>query len=419
MLIDVSKLDEEQRRRIIKKLVEKLGLSQAAKMLNVGRSTLYRYVNSDQSIPLDIVRKAAEMLAQDELSDAIYGLKVVEVDATTALSVVVKAMKDEKFRNFFVSILYQYLGDYLKNVSSTYIVTEEDVKKFEKLLQGKSKSTIVMRMRYLRIALTKLGYELSPDSIRDLIAELSEDSSNVARHTANSLKLFIKTVVKEKNLQLAQLLYNSFKVPKSKYKYKPQPLTLETLRRIFDNIDHLGAKAFFLLLSESGLRVGEVYSLKMNQLDLENRIIKVMKESETKRAYISFIHTETKKWLQEVYFPYREEFIRTYEHVVGQIGADVEAWKQKLFPFQLADLRSSIKEGMRKVLGKEFRLYDLRSFFASYLIKNGVSPMIVNILQGRAPPAQFQILQNHYFVMSEIELKKIFDEKGPKLLSPK
>jgi integrase len=223
------------------------------------------------------------MLAQDELSDAIYGLKVVEVDATTALSVVIKAMKDEKFQNFFVSILYQYLGDYLKNVSSTCIVTEEDVKKFEKSLQEKTKSIIDMRMRYLGIALTKLGYELSPDSFRDLIAELSEDSCNIARHTANSLKLFIKTIIKERNIQLAQLLYNSFKVPKFKYKYKPQSLTLETLRRIFDNIDHLGAKAFFLLLSESGLRVGEVYSLKMDQLDLENRIIKVMKESETKR----------------------------------------------------------------------------------------------------------------------------------------
>nr|WP_011225135.1 tyrosine-type recombinase/integrase [Sulfolobus islandicus]CAG38170.1 integrase [Sulfolobus islandicus] len=419
MLIDVTKLDEEQRKRILKKLIDKLGLTLAAKMLGVGRSTLYRYVNTNQSIPLEVVKKATEMLAPDELSDAIYGLKVVEVDATTALSVVIKAIKDEKFRNFFVSILYQYLGDYLKSASSTYIVTEEDVKKFEKSLQGKSKSTIDMRIRYLRMALIRLSYELSPDGIRDLLAELSEESSNIARHTANSLKLFIKTVVKEKNLQLAQLLYNSFKVPKSKYKYKPQPLSVDTLRKIFDSIDHLGAKAFFLLLAESGLRVGEVYSLKMDQLDLENRIIKVMKESETKRAYISFVHKETKEWLQGVYFPYREEFIRTYEHVVKQIGADVEAWKQKLFPFQLADLRASIKEGMKKVLGKEFRLYDLRSFFASYLIKNGVSPMIVNILQGRAPPAQFQILQNHYFVMSEIELQKIFDEKGPKLLSPK
>mgnify|MGYP001772572386 FL=1 len=417
MLIDVSKLDDEQRKRILRKLVEKLGLAQAAKQLGVGRSTLYRYVNTDQSVPLEVVKKAAEMLAPDELSDAIYGLKVVDVDATTALSVVIKAIKDEKFRNFFISVLYQYLGDYLKSAASSYVVTEEDVKRFERALREKSKQTRGMRMRYLRLALTRLGYELSPEGIRDLLAELSEESTSVARHTANSLKLFIKTVVREKNLQLAQTLYNSFKVPKSKYKYKPQPLTLETLRRIFDSIEHLGAKTFFLLLAETGLRVGEVYSLKLDQVDLENRVIRVMKESETKRAYISFLHVETARWLRETYLPYREEFVRRYEFAVRQIGADAEAWKQKLFPFQLPDLRASIKEAMRKVLGKEFRLYDLRSFFASYMIKNGVSPMIVNLLQGRAPPAQFQILQNHYFVVSEIELQRIFDEKGPKLLS--
>lgn len=417
MLIDVSKLDDEQRKRILRKLVEKLGLTQAAKQLGVGRSTLYRYINTGQGVPLEVVKKAAEMLAPDELSDAIYGLKVVEVDATTALSVVIKAMKDEKFRNFFISVLYQYLGDYLKSVASSYVVTEEDVKRFERVLREKSKQTRGMRMRYLRLALTRLGYELSPEGIRDLLAELSEESTSVARHTANSLKLFIKTVVREKNLQLAQTLYNSFKVPKSKYKYKPQPLSLETLRRIFDSIEHLGAKTFFLLLAETGLRVGEVYSLKLDQVDLEARVIRVMKESETKRAYISFLHVETAKWLREAYLPYRDEFVRRYEFAVRQIGADAEAWKQKLFPFQLPDLRASIKEAMRKVLGKEFRLYDLRSFFASYMIKNGVSPMIVNLLQGRAPPAQFQILQNHYFVVSEIELQRIFDEKGPKLLS--
>lgn len=112
------------------------------------------------------------MPAPDKLSDAIYGLKLVEVDVTTALSVVIKAMKDEKFRNFFVSILYQCLGGYLKNVSSTYIVTEDDVNKFEKSLQGKSKSTMAMRMRYLRLRVTRLGYELNPDRFRDLLAEL-------------------------------------------------------------------------------------------------------------------------------------------------------------------------------------------------------------------------------------------------------
>jgi len=52
----------------------------------------------------------------------------------------------------------------LKSASSTYIVAEDDEKRFEKLLQGKSKSAIDMRMGYLRMALTKLGlgYKLSP-----------------------------------------------------------------------------------------------------------------------------------------------------------------------------------------------------------------------------------------------------------------
>jgi len=87
MLIDPTKLDDGQRKRVVKRFMEKLGLTQAARELGVGRSTLCRYVNTDQNIPLEVVRKAAEMLASDELSDAIYGLKVVDVDFTTALSV--------------------------------------------------------------------------------------------------------------------------------------------------------------------------------------------------------------------------------------------------------------------------------------------------------------------------------------------
>ncbi|ADB88751.1 conserved hypothetical protein (plasmid) [Saccharolobus islandicus L.D.8.5] len=38
-------------------------------------------------------------------------------------------------------------------------------------------------------------------------------------------------------------------------------------------------------------------------------------------------------------------------------------------------------------------------------------------MQGRMAPGQFKILQQHYFVISDIELKKVYDEKAPKLLS--
>jgi integrase len=413
--VDVNKLSDEQKIRILRKVIEKYGLSYVARELGVDRSTLYRYVSGKvRKVPDNVIAAATEMLNLEELSDVLYGFRTVEVDPTVALSVVIKALRDEGFRNFFLTLLYQYMGDYLRTTTNTYIVSEEDVKKFETLLSDKSKSTKDMRLRYLRRALAELGYELSPDGIREVIA--GAETPNIARHTANSLKLFIKTVVREKNPALAHLLYSSFTVPKGKYKHRPENLSIEVLKKVFNAIEHLGAKAYFLLLCETGLRTGEVYSITMSQLDLEHRIIRLMKESETKRAYITFVHPETANWLREVYLPYRAEFVRKYEYAVRQIGQDVEKWKEKLFPFQLSDMRASIKEAMRKALGKEIRLYDVRSFWASYMLKQGVSPMIINLLQGRAPPEQFKILQQHYFVISDIELQQIYDKHAPKLL---
>ncbi len=415
--IDVNKLDSEQKIRILKKAIEKYGLSYVAQKLGIDRSTLYRYVAGKvKKVPDEIISITAEMLSLEELSDALYGLKTVDVDPTTAMSVIVKALKDEGFRNFFLTLLYQYLGDYLKTTTNTYIVSEDDVKKFEIILNEKALSTRKQRMRYLNRALSELGYELSPDGIRELLSEA--ETPNIARHMANSLKLLIKTVVREKNISLAQLLYTSFKVPRGKYKHKPENLDLETLKKIFKEINHLGAKTYFLVLCETGLRVGEAYNIMLDQLDLEHRVIKLMKENETKRAYISFIHEKTAEYLKNIYLPYREEFVRKYENSIKQIVNDIEKWKQKLFPFQLPDLKVSIKEAMKKVLGKEFRLYDIRSFWASYMLKKGVSPMIINLLQGRAPPEQFKILQNHYFVISDIELQQIYDKYVPKLLDP-
>jgi Helix-turn-helix. len=211
--VDVNKLSDEQKIRILRKVVEKYGLSYVARELGVDRSTLYRYVSGKvRKVPDNVIAVAAEMLNLEELSDVLYGFRTVDVDPTIALSVVIKALRDEGFRNFFLTLLYQYMGDYLRTTTNTYIVSEEDVKKFETLLSNKSKSTKDMRLRYLRRALAELGYELSPDGIREVIVGV--ETPNIARHTANSLKLFIKTVVREKNPALAHLLYSSFTVPK-------------------------------------------------------------------------------------------------------------------------------------------------------------------------------------------------------------
>ena len=68
----------------------------------------------------------------------LYGLRTVNVNPTIALSVMIKALRNEGFRNFFLTLPYQYMGGYLRTTTSTYIVSEDDLKKFETLLSNKS-----------------------------------------------------------------------------------------------------------------------------------------------------------------------------------------------------------------------------------------------------------------------------------------
>lgn len=374
--------------------------------------------------PDEIVNEVMKALPVDEVVKIVHGIDYSDVTPSDILRVMVKASKDPSFRNIFLFFLHKYFGDLIKETAKEYIVTQEDIQLFEKLLkETKSTKTAKDRLNYLKRALADLGNTLTPEGLKEYILDLMAESNGKAEHTVKALKLFIKEVVKLRDPALARLLYDSFKTPRGKTKYRPMNLSIDILKRIFNNIQDIGAKAFFLVLAETGLRTGEVLSLTVEQVDLEHRVIKLMKENETKRAYITFLHENTAKWLKEVYLPYREDFVSRYLENVKKLaeanpeqGIDVTLWFNKFFPFRDDSLRFDIKNAMKRVLGREFRLYDLRSFFASYMIKQGVSPMVVNILQGRVPPQQFRILQEHYFVISEEELRYAYEKHAPRIL---
>lgn len=102
--VDVNKLSDEQKIRILKKVVEKYGLSSPSRKLGVDRSTLYRYVSGKvKKVPDNVIAAAAEALDLEELRDVLYGFRTVNVDPTVALSVVIKALRNEGFRNFLLT----------------------------------------------------------------------------------------------------------------------------------------------------------------------------------------------------------------------------------------------------------------------------------------------------------------------------
>jgi integrase len=313
------------------------------------------------------------------------------------------------------NIAYQKLVELLKSRVRGYsvTVTREHVEAFERLLKSKAPKTRVERLRYLRRALEDLGWELSAERLQEYIAELQEESPNVAQHTAKALKLFIKHVLRDPNL------YNAFKTPRIEYGLTAEPLTLEEVRAVARAIDWPPAKAYFALLAETGLRPSEVLNARVQDLDLNERMLKIMKASNTtKRSYIAFFSVKLRDYLRDEYLPYREEFIEVREASVRNLLKEgVAEWRNLLFPFKDSALRAAIYDAMDRVLGRRFRLYDLRAFFASYMSLKGVPGQIIDLLQGRVPPREFQVLARHYLAVNIRELRDVYDRAGLVILN--
>jgi hypothetical protein len=118
-----------------------------------------------------------------------------------------------------------------------------------------------------------------------------------------------------------------------------------------------------------------------------------------------------------VYLPYRDEFIEVREVSVRNLLKEgVGEWKSLLFPFKDSALRATIYNAMDRTLGRRFRLYDLRAFYASYMSLRGVPGQIIDLLQGRIPPREFQVLARHYLAINIKELRDVYDKASLTIL---
>lgn len=91
---------------------------------------------------------------------------------------------------------------------------------------------------------------------------------------------------------------------------------------------------------------------------------------------------------------------------MANLGLDLEAIGQKLFPFKEQEFRRVIRVAMERALGRVFILYELRSFFSSWLTYRGVPEWVINLMQGRTSEKDIKvihtlssdILRQHYRV---------------------
>jgi len=388
--------------------------------VGVTPSYFYKIRRGVKPVSDKLLVKLLEYLSLDELRELIGpSVKARELivsengrlDYTTIVEILRiiegESRKDPFLKSLIIDMARRWLEE-ARDLIHAYTIKPEHVEKFKRLISDRGRDTIDQHLRYLNRALRDLNFELSPDRLQEYMLELRErEGENVARHTSKALKLFIKLVIKD------PVLYNSFKVIRSRRVSSRIPLTLEQVRSIARNIHHLGAKAYFVLLAETGLRPGEVLSLTLDQVDLNDRTIRPLRAGETKRAYVSFFSEKTKDFLTKEYLPFREEFVNRYEVALRNLGYDnayIGHWRRKLFPFKDYELRQEIYRASEKAIGRQIRLYDLRAFFASYMSLRGVPGQIIDLLQGRVPPKEFEVLQRHYLAISIGQLREIYDK---------
>jgi integrase len=401
--------------------MEKKGIK--ARDLGVTLNLISMIRSGKRRVTEDLLCRALKFLSHEELAQVLGQVPEPEPASIGDLvRVVARARADPEYRDLLLSYLDRYLGDYVRSAGTRWAVTEQDIEEFikAKKLKGLSEKTIRDEVHYIREALAELNWNLTPDSIREYLAELAEDGETyVLKHTTYSLKSFMKTVLKPRGPALFRALYDVFTVYKPKNNNHTRLPTLEQLRQIWQQLPTIESKFYFVLLAETGLRPGEPFLLSIDDLDVEHGMLRVGKVTPTKRAFIAFLRPEFLEWVKTNYLPHREAWVekmgRAWESSNLFTQEVIENAKRKLIPFDQSRLRREIKDTAKQVLNREFELYELRKFFATYMISQGVPESIVNTLQGRAPPSEFRILVEHYWSPRHEELRSWYIKFAPRV----
>lgn len=188
---------------------------------------------------------------------------------------------------------------------------------------------------------------------------------------------------------------------KRQSRHLPQFLTHLEIDQLLNSCDTdlLGYRNYVLieLMYACGLRVSEVVNLKLNDMDLEERRLRIIGKGDKER--ILFFYPELQAKLEYYFRNVRPYIIDASHHkyvFVNQKGAPITASSISYLLSQQA-----LKAGLKQKLHPHM----LRHSFASHLLDNGASIRIVQTLLGHESLSTTQI----YTHVSLNRIKRAYD----------
>ncbi len=288
------------------------------------------------------------------------------------------------------SLVKKFVGRLRRAVNEEVVNRELQIYRNYLISIGRSKKTIISHCSYLK------RYLLSglPLNVEGVSAWLSSLHGYARVHAVRALRHYFR-------LKGRKDLLEAIKARRPSEESKGYCPTLSEVIDVASEIDWLPAKAYYVLLAESGLRPGEVLSLKLTKIDLSTRIsdlrvqgidvkcrvLAPLRSGPSKRAFCSFYSSE--------------DLILKY--------VEASSVKDRLFPYKSRRLRQAIYQAMDRAIGHRFELYALRRFWATEMHRRGMNPLTIDLLQGRKPKL-YRIMIDHYLKLTVEDLRKEYDQ---------
>lgn len=220
---------------------------------------------------------------------------------------------------------------------------------------------------------------ISVDDVKSYLASLDKKSTATLALALASLRFFYEKIMKKE-------IFKEIEIPR-KEKKLPMVLSKEEIKQLIEGADTSKSKLIISFLYSTGLRVSEIVNLKVNDLNLDEKMGWVRAGKGKKdRMFI----------LPEKIIEHIKDFRNKHQNY------------QYLFsesePLTTRNIQKIIKHTAKKVgIPKKITPHTMRHSFATHLLENGTDIRYIQELLGHSNLNTTQI----YTHVSTEELKKI------------
>jgi len=398
------KLTDEQRRGVILCLLDLgLSLSDVARAAGVDPSTVHAWKVGRAAPQIDKLERLYTSMPE-AVERCLPEPPVSEFEVLQAVGVIARAMRSRALRELAVRELQKILPGGLK-AEIAYRVEHEDLELFKGRLkaEGISSGTVSYYVSYLVDFLNAVGWVLTPENLQKVYSLYAETPRKMGK-TIEALKKFIDTVVRVREPQTASLLYDSFKTVRRRPKNSFKVPTLEEVKRVWEEAHKISpcAAAVWGIMAETGVRLDHLLRARFDGLQLDRRRLLLGETEGPKRQPLIFLTEGAARYMQEVYLPWREEFL-----------ARLRMQSERLFPCKEHTLYGHLKEARERAGLPWLEPHLLRKFNAQWLLDRGVDPTDIDLLQGRS--VRERVLFEHYIADFEKRLRAVFEQHAPRV----